>query len=115
MPGAEAPAGSERDLWWYRPLSLEELTALLRFVSRRLAVSVARVVLDLRETPQCAPSELSGALVSGLSGSPRWELLLLMDAQRPRMRARLTRELHLRGVHVACSPELGGGADMDEC
>ena len=98
MPGCDAPPGAAEDLWWYRPLSLDELASVLRFVGRTLPTPVSRMVLMNPRQLSPSPRKLVAALASGLSERPGFRLWLVMSESSGRWPAALKRELHRCGV-----------------
>lgn len=100
MPGCDAPPGAAEDLWWYRPLSLDELVSVLRFVGRALPTPVSRVVLMNPRQWSPSPRSLVAALASGLSERPGFTLWLVMSESSGRWPAAIKRELHRYGVEV---------------
>ncbi|TXD38582.1 hypothetical protein FRC98_06790 [Lujinxingia vulgaris] len=99
-PGSERPPGRVGDLWWHRPLSLDELALVLRFVARDVPTPEVHCVMWHPSRWAPSPRGLAAALAAGLGGREGVALTLVAREGWGRWYASLKRELHRAGVAV---------------
>lgn len=99
-PGSLRPPGGASDLWWYRPLSLDELASVLRFVGEGHVPPIMQVVMVTPSLWAPSPRRCASALRVVLSAQPALDVGVVAEASQPRWYAALRRELHRCEVRV---------------
>ncbi|RVU44151.1 hypothetical protein EA187_11430 [Lujinxingia sediminis] len=111
-PGSARPPGGDRDLWWYRPLSLDELALVLRFVGEAHVPPIVRVVIVKPSSWAPSARRCASVLRAALEAQPDVQLSVVAEATQPRWYAALRRELHRCGVRVEEHRQHPPGASM---